>query len=388
MKLVQIKIQTLLLCLFLVVLQNNAYSESQTKEIENQSSNYLTLKNEFQTMFDTWRKENNIVGSSLLIDSSKFNGAFYSGKKQINSPQAIHSGTLFGVGSITKTFISTLILTYESENKLNINDKLVKYLPKYKKWSEISIKELLNMTSGISNFSSINEFKVKKNLRWTPEKLIHLSYKQNLDFQHGTSWRYSNTNYLILGKIIEKISKNSLAKELENSLFKKLELKHTFFSDTSYNKKILSECANGYFNGKDNTLLSPSNSGAAGSMLMTASDLALFLKHLFVLKDILPLKQLTEMLDTVPIEYSKVRPENTEYGLGILVTDDKKFGKYIWYTGVIESGYSSAFVYMPISNTILIAQENTWTNKNFNILFTNNKLLTSVMNKLNENGFL
>jgi hypothetical protein len=53
------------------------------------------------------------------------------------------------------------------------------------------------------------------------------------------------------------------------------------------------------------------------------------IKHLFVLKDILPLKQLTEMLETVPIEYSKIRPENTEYGLGILVTDDKKFGKYI-----------------------------------------------------------
>ena len=123
-------------------------------------------------------------------------------------------------------------------------------------------------------------------------------------------------------------------------------------------------------------------------MLMTASDLSLFLKHLFVLKDILPIKQLTEMLETVPIEYKKVRPENTQYGLGILVTDDKKYGKYIWYTGVINSGYSSAFVYMPISNTIIISQENTWTNKNFNILFTNNKLLTGVMNKLNENGFL
>lgn len=336
----------------------------------------------FQNMLDQWRVKNHVVGADLIIQSPEINGSFYSGYRSKVGKVPIDADTLFGVGSITKTIVSTVVLKLESEQKLSIKDPIQKYFPEFKKWKNVTIENLLNMTAGIPNFSELNEVKKDDNRKWTPTELIQLAYEKNIDFPTGEKWHYSNTNYLIVGKIIEKVTHQKISDAIEKYIHSPLKLKHTFFSETKYPEQIIRMLSRGYYNQKDMTLLSPSNSGAAGSMLMNADDIQTFVDHLFIKKDLLPKKQLDEMLQTVDIEYTTVRPENSKFGLGIFTTDDKKLGKMIWYTGTIQQGFTSIFLYIPKKNSLIVAQSNTWNDHNFNMLFPNAELVRNVINQL------
>ncbi|OGT65979.1 MAG: hypothetical protein A3J38_10400 [Gammaproteobacteria bacterium RIFCSPHIGHO2_12_FULL_45_9] len=329
----------------------------------------------FSTLVDNWRAQERVPGAVVYVKTSTTTQLINSGVGDTLTKIPIKKTTVFGVGSITKTFISVLILQLEAQKKLKLSDTLGQYMPQYPHWRHITIRHLLNMSSGIPNFTDIPAVKAGLEGRWSPDTLLALAYQQHTHFIPGLRWEYSNTNYLLLGKIIEQVTQQPLQTVLQTRLFTPLHLRSTFYGERAYPQAALARAAHAYYNGMDCTFVSPGNTGAAGAMLMSATDLATWVDHLLIHPDLLPHMQQAELLDTIKIPPTPLHPHRTRFGLGIFTSDDDNMGHIVWYTGVTPQGYSSTFVWIPQRNMLLIAQANSRPDGNFTLLFPNQTLL-------------
>lgn len=293
----------------------------------------------------------------------------YSDKENLALLKNSHS---MQIGSITKSFIASLALLLEadSENGLleytfSIEQTIGDWLPQYPEWHSIKIKNLLNMTSGIYNytenedlFSSI----VKEPKRfWKNDELVALAYP-NIHFPDGTKFFYSNTNYILVGMILEKATGLSLEALIKERILNKYQ---ESFKYTSY-LYPLTEMAHGYamslntnaeLYGQDITAASLSWASAAGGLISTAHDLANWSELLFT-KDFLPTKQQEELQSLICAEGSEgayTLPKDSKskgYGLGIGRVYDPDVG-HIWTHTGGTLGYHSIFLYMPQNSLII-----------------------------------
>lgn len=308
----------------------------------------------------------------------------------------IQSDTLFEASSITKTFIAVLILKLANIGSLNINDSLVKYLPCYTNWKHITIKQLMNMTSGIYNFYVNEDFRHcifgKSNTVYTPKELIKLSHQEPLRFTPGQKWHYSNTNYLVLGEILKNVTGRDIANLLQEYVLHPYKFENTYYSEDIYSNEIMAKKAHGYYKNiyseneplLDVTNISPSNFGATGSMLMNDIDLQKLVALLFRSQKILTNSELKEMLNNTQIPDDGGRLPNSGYGAGVFTTHHENHGLLIWNVG-LSTGYSFSFLYMPERNAIITMQTNQLEGdglniKNHSILFPHGELLREVMN--------
>src|SRR3990167_8776371 len=229
-------------------------------------TSYANTQDSVGKYANQWRQKNDIPALSLYIISPRTNIQILSGHNKIKAGQPITSDMLFGVGSITKTFVSVTVLKLEEEGKLKLSDKVGKYFPKYRKWRNVTIKQLLNMTSGIPNATHnktvLKNMMTKVQPNYNPEKLIKIAYQYPLKFKSGHGWSYSNTGYLLLGMIIEKITKKPLPAALNDEIFSPYDLHHTIFSNNTYTNSQLEEMVHGYHGNVDITQMQPGNLGA------------------------------------------------------------------------------------------------------------------------------
>lgn len=267
------------------------------------------------------------------------------GKASIDSGRKMSPDFYYRIGSITKTFVATVVLQLVGENKLSLDDTVERWLPGVVQGNgydgnKITIRQLLKHTSGIADFLS-GEF-VKSVLTnpyrtYSTNKLIRLGLEQKPLFDPGTSWSYSNTNYLLVGLIIEKVTGESYAEQIKKRIIKPLKLNSTSVPLTS--PFIPGPHARGYvlLNGQlhDLTELNPSMAGAAGNMISTARDLNKFFDALLGGRLLKP-ELMKQMLDTVDTPLGR-------YGLGI---EEVKLsnGDSIWgHSGGIHGSGSYSF---------------------------------------------
>jgi D-alanyl-D-alanine carboxypeptidase len=346
------------------------------------SSAKATWQQSVHKIIEKWQTENNVPGLSMVVSTPQHREIFLRGTsyKETNAP--VTSLTKFGVGSITKTFISALILKLEEEGKLKIEDPMGLYIQEYPRWSHFTLKQLLQMSADIRDFygsrtAYFNDVMTNPSANWTPDALLKLAY-QMPERTEFIKWVYSNTNYLLLGKVIEKVTGHSLRKVLKSYILTPLGLKNTAFSENEFSISEKINMAHGYYNDIDMFKMKPSNYGAAGAVFMSVLDLEKWAKHLLVTQDVLSQKQLRKMLEGIEIPPGKVRPENTSFGLGVFITKDPAFGKMIWYTGAIQ-GHSSVFLWIPSRQVMIVAQINHWEGSNFKLLFPHKPLIQAVL---------
>lgn len=136
------------------------------------------------------------------------------------------SDTEFSIGSITKSITATAIMQLVEKGKLKLTDTLNKYIPDYPRGKEITIKELLTHSSGIQDYMN-DDIMTEKNLLHiafkpiTPVGLIRLFENKSLNFKPGSNYRYSNSGYILLGYIIEKVSGKSYGEYIKENVFNK-----------------------------------------------------------------------------------------------------------------------------------------------------------------------
>jgi len=190
-----------------------------------------SLSQQLQNVLDEAITNYNIKGLSAALQT--VNGETWTGVAGVSHDTiSIKDDMLFGIGSITKNFIATIILQLYEEESLNLNDSLHTWLPNFQNIdSTTTIKQLLNHTSGIYNYLMYpgidDTILVYESKIWTPEEILE-KFVLEAYFAPGTNWEYSNTNYILLGLIIEEVTGNSLLDELHNRLFIPLDLSSTF----------------------------------------------------------------------------------------------------------------------------------------------------------------
>ncbi|MGW6277543.1 serine hydrolase domain-containing protein [Kribbella sp. NPDC055071] len=221
----------------------------------------------------------------------------------------------FRIASNTKSFVSTVVLQLEAEGRLSINDSASRWFHGLDR--RITLRQLLNHTSGVYDPTTERGFwtpyldRGDRSYVYTPDRVIAMALAHQPTNAPGETYAYSNTNYLIIGKIIEKVTGHTPAAEIAARLLKPLGLRNTYFP--TIDPFLHGPHLHGYDLSEpmqDMTTFSPSYDWTAGAMVSTVDDLSRFHRALFG-GLLLPATQQKELLTTVPSS------PTTAYGLGV-----------------------------------------------------------------------
>ncbi len=304
-------------------------------------------------------KEKNIPGLSLAISmpGRTIERSYGIANMEYNIP--VEKDTVFEIGSVTKTFTAIGILMLQQEGKLKVTDRITKYFPQYPQWHDITLKHLLQHTSGIREMTETEPFRSNQMRDWAPREVIGRMADEPLDFEPGQNAAYSNIGCIILGVVIEKVTGVSYNDFLNDRILKPLGMARTMFGSTS---AIIPKRASGYLfagklmNAPFASLVLPH---ASGGMTSTASDLVKLTK-VFTAKALLTEKSVKEMFAPARLnngtEFVLPGPTlNMTFGYGL----DSIRGKKVIpaKTGGI-SGFNTYFTYFPESQVMVALTAN------------------------------
>lgn len=224
----------------------------------------------------------------------------------------------YSIGSISKQFTAAAILILQEQGKLKLDDPVGNYVPGLTRGDEVTIREILSHTSGYQDYWPEDYLMTPMMKPATPQEIIDRWAKKPLDFDPGTQWQYSNTNYVIAGLIVEKVSGQKLMDFLEEHIFRPLGMKSVWDSDEA---KLTQTDATPYIRYALGPLRPAPKEGkgwmfAAGELAMTAHDLALWDQSL-IARTVLKPESYKEMFTEVKLKNGK----GTHYGLGVEVLD-------------------------------------------------------------------
>ena len=167
------------------------------------------------------------------------------GRSNLELPAPVSRRTVFRIGSLTKQFTAAGVLLLAQDGKLKIDDKLSLYLPDFPRADEVTLRDLLNHTSGIHNFTESPVIdKISTSTVTVHELISDIAAQAPLyDFKPGTGWWYSNSNYAILGAVIEEVSGMPWAKFMKTRIFDKLDMADTTADDA---RDVVPGRASGY----------------------------------------------------------------------------------------------------------------------------------------------
>ncbi len=188
----------------------------------------------------------------------------------------IDPDTVFRIGSVTKQFTAVAILMLAEEGKLSVDDEITRHLPDYPTHGQkITIEHLLTHTSGVPDYMRIPGFMDDVRDDRTVAEMIALFKDQDLDFEPGSRWSYSNSGYTLLGAIIESVTEQSYGDFVEQRIFEPLGMTRSSYET---HETIVPRRARGYDNGEDGFVnaryVSMTIPYAAGSLLSTVDDMA------------------------------------------------------------------------------------------------------------------
>ena len=255
------------------------------------------------------------------------------GKANIAKNVPAESATRYAVGSISKQFTAAALLLAQEKGKLSLDDKVARYFPDLTGASSITVRELLSHTSGYEDYAPQDYIIPEWTHPTTPDQILQRWAKKPLNFKPGTQWQYSNTNYVLAGKIFEKATGQPLVSFLQRTIFDPLGMKSANNCQvpdptdaSAYTRYALgppqpvAREAKGWYFG-------------AAELCMSASDLAKW-DAAFLQKRILSAKSYSEFTSEVKLANGKP----THYALGLQV------GEFHGTPQVMHSGEVSGFL--------------------------------------------
>lgn len=333
---------------------------------------------DLKSLVDSYRIEENIPGMGLLYYSKNTNKIIItSGMAELATGQQITANTVYDIGSTTKVFVSLIILQLIEENKISLDSKLGLYTEIKPEYSDITIVELLTHTSGIPDYISNPSKDLLEAYEPNSDKVLSYSLllQSSLDKKSTSKrgeWNYSNTNYLLLGKIIEEISGNTLGFELRNRIFEPNNMENTYYMPER--KMITIEnIATGYQLGNpmsNDKFYYSYNS--AGGIISTLEDMYKFADYL------LSNQEINQELRSYATDCLIETTMKTQYGLGIIISEDV-MNQPMFGHGGTSFGFKSEWWLSPNTGEILIFYGNSsMYKKNF---FRFRKELADILHK-------
>jgi D-alanyl-D-alanine carboxypeptidase len=225
-----------------------------------------------------------VPGAALLVRVNGRTIRLTSGYGNLKPRTTMRANDRFRVGSVTKAFVATVVLQLVAERKLALEDTVAQWLPGVvPNGKRITVLQLLGHTSGLFDYGGDAHFveaAYRNPLRdWSPREIVAIAVSHRPSFAPGTRWGYANTNYYVLGLIVEAATRQPLGAELRRRILEPLHLKATSF-DTA--PRIAGHHAHGYFLSplEDVSIGSPSVVWAAGALVSDGEDLARFFNAL------------------------------------------------------------------------------------------------------------
>jgi D-alanyl-D-alanine carboxypeptidase len=304
-----------------------------------------------------------ITGITLRVHDERGEWTGAAGRASLDSDVLPPIDGHVRIGSNTKTFTAAVALRLVEEGRLDLETSAAHYLPDLGLDLRITVRMLLQHTSGLFNFTgefypdgtmaagipstiSGKEWVDSRFTSYAPEDLVRLAVSKPARFEPGTDWSYSNTNYVVVRLIIERVTGRSIAEEMRRTIFAPLGLRDT--AQPMYETEIADPHPHAYYRYDDDGVErtvdvsehNPSWISSGGDMISTSEDLQTFLTAL-VTGRLLPADQLAEMRTTTPTPI----PGMT-YGLGIFVQDLGEHGTVITHNGG-AAGYAAMMYCTP-----------------------------------------
>ncbi|MFN3834811.1 MAG: serine hydrolase domain-containing protein [Glycocaulis sp.] len=285
----------------------------------------------------------------------------------------VHADTVFRIGSVTKQFTAAAILLLVEDGHMSLDDTLEAYFPDFPRGGEVTVRQLLQHTSGISNYTSREGF-MADTAPLVHDRSLMVAYIEAADplydFDPGTGWSYSNSGYILLDYIAEQVAGQPLAEFLQARIFGPLGMTSTAMDDVA---EIVPGRAQGYDAAPDapagftNTAhLSLSVAAGAGAMRSTPQDLIVWMQALLG-GEVLSNSSLALMLEPARLNDGSlartflVDPPaalaDMDYGLGIM-TGERGGRRFIGHGGSIN-GFNASLIHYPDEDTTLVLLVNT-----------------------------
>lgn len=298
----------------------------------------------------------------------------------------VDQSTIFAMGSTSKSFAAAVILKLEAAGELTLDDTVGDWLPQYPAWGDVSIRRLLNMTSGIPNYSEtefLSHIWVEEPMRdLTAEELVNAVYPTGTDDLPVTEgYHYSNTNYILAAMIAAEATGRSFPKLVQEMVIEAHGLDSTFYVPGTYPPEVTARMAHGYFQstacteyqppdcevswnepliGKDVRDHSTSWAQAAGGAISTARDTTRWMRAVFGGR-VVPAAQQAEWLRMIstttgePIEaLSEAHPQG--FALGLIQTLMPEGP--IWFYQGMTLGYRTLYVWFEEDDILITVQTN------------------------------
>ncbi len=325
-----------------------------------------------------------IPGAVVLLRTpqGEFTAAY--GTTLLGASSPPRADTYFRIASNTKTMTAAVIMQLAQESKLSLDDGVSKYVPGVPNGDSITLAELLDMRSGLYNFTNAPEISASMDRDpgrvWSPAELLAIAFAHPPNFAPGTAFEYNNTNYVLLSLVAEKVDHKLLAQSMKDRLFGPLHLQHTVYPASAVNT-LPSPYSHGYLYGsasvaivgsppyssevqaaaragtllpKDYTGLNHSFSDGAEAVISTANDVAAWIEALVSGRVLDATYQLRWVESLKPEDPNK--PKGQRYGYGI--TQINWGPNTIYFHGGETPGYNSFIGYDPDNHVTLVV----WTN--------------------------
>ncbi|MEZ5890425.1 MAG: serine hydrolase [Xanthobacteraceae bacterium] len=298
----------------------------------------------------------------------------------------VDQDTLYQMGSTSKSFTVAVILQLEAAGKLSINDPLGKWLPEYQAWKDVTIRRLLNMTSGIPNYSETEWMSQV----WAKEPMRALTLKELADAAYPSAtnqlpvnegYYYSNTNYVLAGMIAEKASGKSFRDLVHELVIRPHGLYATFYEASTYPESVIKRLSDGYFEneacaayqphcketwnapiiGRDMRQVSVSWMQPAGGAVSSARDVDRWMRAVFG-GEVVPPKQQKEWTELVSTKTGEPiatvsADDPSAFALGLAYKILGPLGAQWFYEG--ESlGYRTIYVWVADQDLMITVQTN------------------------------
>ncbi|MEO7234155.1 MAG: serine hydrolase domain-containing protein [Lapillicoccus sp.] len=321
-------------------------------------------------------KEMLVPGAVVLIDTPQGRWTEAFGVRTLGGTEPVTALDHFRIGSNTKTMVGTVVLQLVQEGKLKLEDPISRFEPDVPNGGAITIAQMLAMTSGLDSYTFLESFEhtldTEPQKVWNPQDLARMGEAMPPKFAPGAGFLYSNTNTVLLGLVIEKLTGQTLEQALNERVYAKLGLKNTSFPALVDNA-LPSPHPHGYMFGtnvstlvdaalpaaeqaaaragtlkpNDHTDDNPSWGWAAGAAISTADDLAVYAKALATGGLLDPATQKTRVESLKPVGSG-----TSAYGLALA-----RYGAMIGHDGSLP-GYQSLAVHNPKTSTTLVVLTN------------------------------
>ncbi|MEM8510155.1 MAG: serine hydrolase domain-containing protein [Bacteroidota bacterium] len=318
--------------------QSNTYSQKIATKVD-------SLLNE--------KYSNTAPGAVYLIakgEQQLFKKAYGLSNLELEIPMVIHN--VFEIGSLTKQFTAISILILVEQGKLKLDDTVSTHIPNYPNGNFITIHHLLTHTSGIKDFTRLKGLNKIAKADLTAKELVDFFKKEPLDFMPGEKFEYCNSGYILLGYIIELVTKKSYGEFVAETIFKTLNMTNSYYGN---HRKVVPNRASGYSK-KDNRYINSryisfSIPFSSGALMSTVEDMFKWQKG--VKNHILINEESTKKVFT---NYRLNNGENIDYGYGWHIKT--RNGIQIYEHGGSIFGFKSMGVYIPEEDIYILSLTN------------------------------